>query len=84
MNIPNIGPLLQSLAIGTRVLISARCAGWRNDVHGVICGGPEPVETMQGPDYFYWVKFDSPQHDLSDDGPYDKAQILGCCLAPTS
>ena len=83
MDIPSIGPLLQSLAIGSRVLVSAKCAGWRNDFHGVVCGGPEPVETVQGPDYFYWVQFDSPQHDLSEDGPYYKAQVLGRCLAPT-
>lgn len=82
MGIPNIGPLLQSLAIGSHVLVSATCAGWRNDFYGVICGGPERVETMQGQDYFYWIQFDSPQHDLSEDGPYYKAQILGRCLAP--
>jgi hypothetical protein len=82
MEIPTVGPPLQNLAIGSRVLVSARCAGWRNDFHGVICGGPEPVETIRGPDYFYWVQFDSPQHDVSEDGPYYKAQVLGCCIAP--
>ena len=27
-------------------------------------------------DYFYIVKFDAAQHDLSEDGPYVMAQIL--------
>lgn len=84
MEIPSIGPLLQRLAIGTRVLVSGRCAGWREDFHGVICGDPEPVETMRGADFFYMVQFEAPQHDLSEDGPYYKAQILGRCLAPAA
>ena len=70
----------QSFAIGERVSVSAACAGWRDNSSGTICGGPEPVQTVQGEDYYYWVQFDSPQHDLSEDGPYYKAQILSRCL----
>ena len=75
-------PMLQRLAAGTRVLVAATCAGWRNEARGVIHGDPEPVRTVRGEDYWYWVEFDTPQHDLSDDGPYHKAQILSCCLTP--
>jgi hypothetical protein len=63
-------------------LVSGACGGWRNDSHGVIVAAPEPVQTVQGEDYFYLVQFDSPQHDLSDDGPYSTAQILSRCLCP--
>jgi hypothetical protein len=70
----------QTFAAGARVSVSAICGGWRNDATGVIVGAPEPIETVQGEDYFYWVLFDVPQHDLSDDGPYYKAQILSRCI----
>jgi len=70
----------QAFDIGTRVFVSATCGGWRNDSHGVITSAPESVQTVKGEDYFYWVQFDAPQHDLSDDGPYYKAQILSRCL----
>lgn len=70
----------QEFPIGTRVSVSGACGGWRNDCEGVISSVPEPVQTVQGEDYFYWVQFDTPQHDLSDDGPYRKAQILSRCL----
>ena len=70
----------QVFAVGARILVSAACGGWRNDSHGIISGAPKAVQTVQGEDYFYWAQFVSPQHDLSDDGPYYKAQILSCCL----
>jgi hypothetical protein len=73
-------PQLRTFNLGDRVVVSAKCAGWREDAPGVVCGGSEHVQTVQGADYFYWVQFDTPQHDLSDDGPYGKAQVLGCCV----
>ena len=75
-----VAPRLQQFSLGDRVVVSGRCAGWRYDASGVICSGPEPVQIVQGEDYWYMVTFDTPQHDLSDDGPYYKAQILGCCI----
>jgi hypothetical protein len=66
----------QAFAIGTQVLVSAVGGGWRNDFRGTISSTLETVQTVQGEDYFYWVQFDAPQHDLSNDGPYYKAQIL--------
>lgn len=73
-------PLLQTFAAGARVSVSGICGGWGNDSTGVIVGEPESVETVQGEDYWYWVQFEVPQHDLSNDGPYYKAQILSRCL----
>ena len=70
----------QDFSMGTRVLVSAVCGGWRNDCLAVISSTPESIQTVQGEDYSYWVKFDTPQHDLSNDGPYYKAQILSRCL----
>jgi hypothetical protein len=73
-------------ALGDRVRVPDAEAGWRHASTGRIVGGPEPVITLQGADFFYWVAFDSPQHDLSEDGPYERAQILSCYLqhAPAS
>ena len=73
-------PMRQHFAVGARVQVSGACGGWQNDSRGVVVAAPEPVQTVQGEDYFYWVQFDSPQRDLSDDGPYTKAQILSRCL----
>jgi len=73
-------PVRQHFAIGTRVQVSASCAGWRTDASGTIRSVSEQVQTAQGEDYFYWVEFDTAQHDLTDDGPYYKAQILSRCL----
>ena len=70
----------QVLTMGARVLVSATCGGWRNDSRGVISSAPDSVQTVQGEDYFYLVLFDTPQHDLSNDGPYYKAQVLSRCL----
>ena len=75
--------MLQSFALGTRVFVSATCGGWRNDSRGSIISAPESVQTVQGEDYFYWVQFDVPQHDLSD-GPYSKAQVLSRCLTTSA
>ena len=61
--------------IGNFVVVSAE-GGWREDSEGEIIGGPEPIQTLQGSDYNYWVRFSEPAHDLSDDGPYESAQIL--------
>ena len=74
-------PLRQRFVAGTRVVISGPCGGWRDDLVGTIRGDPVSVQTVQGEDYFYWVEFDTPQHDLGDDGPYYKAQVLSRCLA---
>lgn len=68
---------------GERVSVSAK-GGWSSDFHGVISGGPDSVNTRQGEDFFYWVRFDTPQHDLSEDGPYEEAHILSRYLTYVS
>ncbi len=73
-------PLRQHFEHRSRVLVAATCAGWRTNFNGTICGEAESVQTVQGEDYWYLVEFDTPQHDLSNDGPYYKAQILSRCL----
>jgi len=77
-------PMRQHFVVGTRVRVSGACGGWRNDSTGVVVDGPEPVQTVKGEDFFYWIQFDLPQHDLSDDGPYSKAQVLSRCLCPAA
>jgi hypothetical protein len=61
--------------VGERVWVRA-AGGWRKDFPGVIASLPEPVQTRQGEDFFYCVDFEAPQDDLSEDGPYVRAQIL--------
>ena len=41
---------------------------------------PEPVDTVRGPEYFYWVEFDEPQQAIDGADTYRKAQILSCYL----
>ena len=67
--------LRKTLELGSSVIVSAK-GGWQADSLGFIVDGPEPVNTLQGEDYFYWVKFMTPQRDQDNDGPYSKAQIL--------
>jgi hypothetical protein len=74
-----VAPLKQNLRVGVRVIVSKRC-GWPNDCAGVVVAGPEPVQTLQGEDYYYWVQFDIPPRDLDGDGPYSKAQVLSRCI----
>lgn len=58
-----------------RVKVSSE-GGWRENFFGKIISEPQSIQTRQGEDFFYWVEFDVPQHDLSEDGPYSMAQIL--------
>ena len=69
----------KEFARGDRVLVSAE-GGWKESALGVICDGPEPVDTLKGPEYFYWVQFDEPQEDINGPDRYRKAQILSCYL----
>jgi hypothetical protein len=71
----------KDLTINQRVLVSST-GGWKQSSLGVICSGPEPIETLNGPEYFYWVQFDEPQEDINGPDQYYKAQILSCYLEP--
>lgn len=67
--------LKKRFSIGTSVVVSKE-GGWQKNSYGTVARGPEPVKTLLGVDYYYWVKFDKPENDLSDDGPYYEAQVL--------
>ena len=79
--------LQKCFVVGDRVIVSAQ-GGWVSDFEANITSEPEPVNTLQGVDYFYWVDmFHNPQYDLDGDGPYINAQVLSCYLRrsyPTS
>lgn len=67
--------LRKMFQLGTKVVVSAR-GGWQRDAVGVIVAGPEPVQTLNGEDFYWWVEFSEPERDAGNDGPYSKAQIL--------
>jgi hypothetical protein len=69
----------KEFSVNDRVLVSSS-GGWKQSASGVICGGPDPVETLQGSEYFYWVLFDEPQEDVNGPDKYSRAQILSCYL----
>jgi len=54
--------------------------GWQETSAGTIVSAPEPVETLKGPEFYYWVLFDVPQRAVDGDDAYYKAQILSCYL----
>lgn len=70
---------MKQFAINEQVVVLA-AGGWKKSSRGTVCGGPEPVATLQGPEYFYWVEFDEPQEDINGSDKYRKAQILSCYL----
>ena len=65
----------KDFAIGDKIRVQEN-AGWVDKPVGIISSVPEPVETLQGEDCFYWVRFDAPAQDIDGDGPYKSAQIL--------
>ena len=77
------GAFVKVFEIGRRVQVSSE-GGWKQDCLGTITGGPEPVETLKGPDNYYWVEFDEPQEDINGPDSYSKAQILSCYLSETT
>lgn len=68
-------PGSKKLRVGDRVRVSAD-AGWRQDAFGVVQYERGLIRTRQGIDQFYFVRFDTPQDDLSEDGPYLGGEIL--------
>lgn len=68
-------------AVNDRVLVLAE-GGWKQDAYGMINSAAEPVETLLGHEFFYWVAFDQPQEDVNGPDKYSKAQILSCYLEP--
>ncbi|MFG3454424.1 hypothetical protein [Stutzerimonas stutzeri] len=68
-------------AVNDQVLVLAE-GGWKQAACGKISSAAEPVETLQGHDFFYWVTFDQPQEDVNGPDKYLKAQILSCYIEP--
>ncbi len=66
--------------LGDKVTVSA-IGGWKKESTGVVVGGPERIETLQGPENYFWVEFDIPQQAIDGDETYTKAQILSCYLS---
>lgn len=48
---------------------------WPDEPAGTV-GTFDMVETMQGPERTYWVRFEEPQRDVDGDGPYRESQVL--------
>jgi hypothetical protein len=65
----------KTFQLGARVVVSSE-GGWERNAVGTIVDGPEPIETLQGPEFYWWVQFATPERDIDGDGPYFKAQIL--------
>lgn len=70
---------MKSFALFDRVSVSP-LGGWKSTFRGVVVSEPEPVDTVRGPEYFYWVEFDEPQQAIDGADTYRKAQILSCYL----
>lgn len=79
----------RALPPGTRVRViqdTGWAGPWRQEFNGTIdvTMAPEPVGSpaARAGELAYFVAFDEPQHDTSDDGPYRKAQIWDRYLMP--
>jgi len=70
---------MKTLALFDRVSVSP-LGGWKNSCRGTVVSEPEPIDTLKGPEYFYWVEFDEPQQTIDGPDLYRKAQILSCYL----
>lgn len=60
---------------------------WPAEPPGVLVAGPDGapfcmVDTQRGPQRSFWVRFDEPQFDADDDGPYEQSQVLETYLEP--
>jgi hypothetical protein len=72
---------------GDRVLM-VKHADWKADAVGIVFGRPRPVTLPDGStDYSYWVEFDEPQRDYTDemhgkDLVYHSSTVLGRFLRP--
>jgi hypothetical protein len=62
-------------AIHDRVVVSSG-GGWKRTSSATVVSEPEPVQTLLGPEFYYWVSFDEPQETIDGDDAYDKAQVL--------
>jgi hypothetical protein len=70
---------MKSFTPRDRVIVSS-LGGWEQASVGTIVSEPEPIETLKGPECFYWVEFDQAQQTIDGNDAYLKAQILSCYL----
>jgi len=63
-----------------RVMVSSS-GGWKRTSPATVISEPEPVQTLLGPEFYYWLSFDEPQETIDGDDAYRKAQVLSCYLS---
>ena len=56
--------LMKTFDLYARVYV-AGSGGWKATFLGTICSEAEQVQTVKGPENYYWVEFDEPQEDVS-------------------
>jgi hypothetical protein len=66
---------MKLFALHDRVIVSSG-GGWKRASSATVVSEPEPVQTLQGPEFYYWVRFDEPQETIDGDDAYYKAQVL--------
>ena len=66
---------MKQFAPQDRVMVSSS-GGWKSTSPATVVSEPEPVQTLQGPELYYWVRFDEPQETIDGDDAYYKAQVL--------
>lgn len=70
---------MKQFALQDRVMVSSS-GGWKRTSPATVVSEPEPVQTLKGPEFYYWVSFDEPQEAIDGDDAYYKAQVLSCYL----
>ncbi|MBK8814581.1 MAG: hypothetical protein IPN42_03300 [Methylococcaceae bacterium] len=70
---------LPLFSIGDKVLVSEH-SGWQCNFLGTVVSNPEPSQTNLGQETLYWVQFEKPQKDRSENEEYIKAQISNAYL----
>ncbi|MBK8814832.1 MAG: hypothetical protein IPN42_04660 [Methylococcaceae bacterium] len=65
--------------LGDKVLVSEH-SGWQCNFLGTVVSNPEPSQTNLGQETLYWVQFEKPQKDRSENEEYIKAQISNAYL----
>jgi hypothetical protein len=80
----------EPIAVGARVRVRQDPGfgpgPWPAEPLGTVTDGIEGhytvVETRQGPERTYFIRFDEPQRDPDGDGPYETSQVLERYLEP--
>lgn len=70
--------LKKKFEIGQKVRV--RDTDWPSAPEGVIVGNPRVVNTLQGSEFTYYVKFSEEAFDGEEEGPFTSAMIGSRCL----